>query len=486
MDFSIAILAQPNDVYWRAAEDVVYPLRDALSGMGYAVEILTRDLSDKSVNIIFGLQDVPDFPLNDIPPNSIIYNIEQITKGSKALQPHYIESLCNFTVWDYSERNIDILKRNFKATSIRHIPLGYVPEMVCLRDDYPKDIDVLFYGSMNKRRQSIIDALLERGLNAVAVGKIFGHERNFLIARSKIVLNMHYYTPGIFEEVRMGFLLANKKTIVCERNADTTVPPAFEDTCAFAPYEALVETITRLLAHPEHCAEQGARGQSCFTKRPYADILADAAREAAPRPSGRRSLPTRLNAGSGKDFKETDLNIDINPQWRPDILLDLSAPLSQGIVYATRRFGDVTLPAGHFREIIANDVLEHVPDAIATMTNFLTLLRVGGVLSLQVPYDLSYGAWQDPTHVRAFNEMSLKYYTDWAWYVGWRDYRFSVTGILYSFSESGKALYAQNKDIALLLRTPRAVDSMQVTLEKRACTDAEKREFDRHHRTFYK
>jgi len=43
------------------------------------------------------------------------------------------------------------------------------------------------------------------------------------------------------------------------------------------------------------------------------------------------------------------------------------------------------------------------------MTNCLKLLRVGGVFKILVPYDLSYGAWQDPTHIRAFNERSWLY-----------------------------------------------------------------------------
>lgn len=486
MDFSIVVLSSPGSPYWRCVEDIIYPLRDTLSTLGYSVEILNNKLSNDAVNIIFGLQDVSDFPLNTIPENSIIYNFEQIVKGSKALRPHYIESLCKRTVWDYSERNIDLLKRNFNVTNAHHVPLRYAPQMTCLDENYPKDIDVLFYGYMNPRRQKIITELRERGVNAVAIEKVFGHERNFYIARSKLILNMHYYTPGIFEEVRIGFLLANKKTVVCERNEDTTVPPEFEGSCVFTPYNLVVNTIIKLLGKTEEIAEQGERGYSCFTKHRYEDILAGPAREAVPKPSKMNSLPTRLNAGSGKDFKEEYLNIDINSAWDPDILMDLSVPINPKEIHKTHRFGETSLPEGHFEEIIANDVLEHVPDAICTMTNFLKLLKVGGRLTVQVPYDLSYGAWQDPTNVRAFNEMSFKYYTDWSWYCGWRDYRFFVKELSYLPSDFGRRMHQQKTDLETMLHTPRAIDSMIVTLEKHQSTQEEQREYDRRHRTFYK
>ena len=45
---------------------------------------------------------------------------------------------------------------------------------------------------------------------------------------------------------------------------------------------------------------------------------------------------------------------------------------------------------------------------------------------VEVPYEHALTAWQDPTHVRALNERSWVYYTDWFWYLGWMDYRFEI------------------------------------------------------------
>jgi hypothetical protein len=79
-----------------------------------------------------------------------------------------------------------------------------------------------------------------------------------------------------------------------------------------------------------------------------------------------------------------------------------------------------------------------------------------------VPYDLSYGAWQDPTHVRAFNEKSWLYYTDWYWYLGWKD-RFHLKEIQYIKSPLAVEMGIKDEMLRIL---PRMIDGMQVTLVK--------------------
>jgi hypothetical protein len=108
------------------------------------------------------------------------------------------------------------------------------------------------------------------------------------------------------------------------------------------------------------------------------------------------------------------------------------------------------------------------------MGNCLALLKIGGVFKINVPYDLSYGAWQDPTHIRAFNQKSWLYYTDWHWYLGWLNHKFDMTELKFLPSELGFELMKKNINHEEILRTPRAIDSMQVTLVKRETTPEEK------------
>ncbi len=202
----------------------------------------------------------------------------------------------------------------------------------------------------------------------------------------------------------------------------------------------------------------------------------------------------KVNLGSGKNYLEGYVNIDINPMWKPDIVCDIGAytiidESNSDITFRNSGWGDGPMysvfpaSAGRVDEILANDVLEHIPDLVSAMTNCLALLRIGGTMDISVPYYLALGAWQDPTHVRAFNENSWIYYTDWFWYLGWKDYRFEVVNIEYVLSQKGDHIRNTSENIVLsdLLDMPKAVDSMHVTLRKVKLTDDEKKAAEAYH-----
>jgi len=172
------------------------------------------------------------------------------------------------------------------------------------------------------------------------------------------------------------------------------------------------------------------------------------------------SLPSCLNLGSGKDFREDCLNADIQESKKPDWVLDITK-IPWGETISTR-FGEIKVEQGMFDSITANDVLEHIPDLVKAMTNCKDLLVEGGEFHIHVPYDLSLGAWQDPTHVRAFNENSWLYYTDWHWYLGWKD-KFVVKELQLVKSKLAEEMNISDQMLTIL---PRMVDSMKVVLVK--------------------
>jgi SAM-dependent methyltransferase len=419
----------------------------------------------------------------NLPENVILYNFEQVSAESAWMKKDYLDALASHRCWDYSRRNIDALKTLKPGADPRYVPVGYAD---CLRRIEPaavQDIDVLFYGSVNERRRRILDALKESGLRVVELFGAYGKERDAAIARAKVVLNMHFYDSRILEAVRLSYLMSNAKAVVSECAEDTEVYPHYRDGLALVSSDNLVEACRALVA------DESARRQleQCALKAVqevrYRDILqagdlfdpspgAARARRAA-RPARRRprltaptSLPRTLNLGSGKDWRADCLNADILPRVHPDWVLDVCQPPPFGTVVKTERFGEFSLQRGMFDAIVANDVLEHLPDLVGAMTCCLELLSVGGRMHVHVPYDLSLGAWQDPTHVRAFNENSWLYYTDWHWYLGWKTARFVVKDLDCLFSALGKDLKQKGVPDDEILRTPRAIDSMKVILEK--------------------
>ena len=180
------------------------------------------------------------------------------------------------------------------------------------------------------------------------------------------------------------------------------------------------------------------------------------------------SYPLLLNMGCGAKFKENYLNLDIDPEYAPDIVFDLNQPLFAEPTrsFASKRFGSIVLHKNSFEQILALDVLEHIPNLVTVMTSCLELLRFGGSMHIFVPYDLSLGAWQDPTHVRTFNENSWQYYCEWFWRLGWTQARFHLQSLKFVLSSQGEKLKTSGMAMEEIARTPRALDHMQVELKK--------------------
>ena len=168
-----------------------------------------------------------------------------------------------------------------------------------------------------------------------------------------------------------------------------------------------------------------------------------------------------LNLGSGRDRRSECVNADIRSDVGADWVVDISKLTYGEVIWSP--IDKVTIERGMFSKIIAIDVLEHIPDLVAAMTNCRDLLEMGGEMHIHVPYDLSLGAWQDPTHVRAFNEKSWVYYCEWSWYLGWKDTKFEMIHLECRLSKYGAALELPQEE---WMRTPRAVDSMYVILKK--------------------
>ncbi len=447
--------------------DLIDLLFYSFKRLGIEVDIAENEVILAGVNIIFFSFFVDNY--KNIPINSIIFNSEQITDDSKIIPLTFYEQIKHFTVWDYSKKNIEKLK-NIPGNNIQFFKIGHAPEITRIQTEVIKDIDVLFYGALNSRRQFILDKLIHCGFNVVMLKNSYGVERDKYIARSKIVLNIHYYESKILEIVRLSYLLSNKICIVSEVDIDTEIDDELKEIICGVPYNEIVSTCIDLLTDESKRKNFELKGYEYFCKVDQSYILLDLINESCYIPQ----LPLIINIGSGKSWNPIYLNVDINPICKPDMIVDLSNLILFDIEIESERFGKRKLPQNYFHEIIVHDVLEHVLDLVSFIGNCKDLLIDGGIMNIIVPYDLSYGAWQDPTHLRAFNEKSWLYYTDWFWYIGWKDARFDMISIEYILSDYGKSLEINGDEFENILRMPRAVDSMHVILKKRLLTDFEK------------
>jgi SAM-dependent methyltransferase len=485
--FQIVLIRPEGFLDSEAFREVAETLQFGLRSLGHTAEIRENCFEASATNVILGAHLLSPAHVPIIPPGSIVYNLEQMGRGDLPRSSH--ELAARHQIWDYCQGNLDIWKRMPCAFSPVKVEVGYVPELrrIAKLPSSLQDIDVLFYGSANERRKRIVENLRSAGVKVHAVYGVYGRERDELIARSKIVLNVHYWESKLFEIVRISYLLANSKAVVSETSEDD-LENDYGGAILSLPYGSLVEGCLHLLQSADECRELGHRGFQCFSQRQEGEILqralAGTHRAAVPARSqsgevkavtSNAIIPRKLNLGSGKDWREDCFNVDCNSYWRPDAVLDFNHALPVGQSIESPRYGAVALQNGTFDEIIANDSLEHVANLTTAMTSCLNLLVPGGMFRIAVPYDLSWGAWQDPTHVRAFNERSWLYYTDWFWYLGWTEARFELVQFELVLSPVGEKLKLQGLPNEELIRQPRAVDQLRVTLRKRLLTAEEKR-----------
>lgn len=106
----------------------------------------------------------------------------------------------------------------------------------------------------------------------------------------------------------------------------------------------------------------------------------------------------KLNLGCGRDYREGYLNVDLNENVRVDRRVDLDSK-------------DWPFEDNSVDEIIANEVLEHLEDVKAAMSEIYRILKPDGMVRIKVPFYRWIGAFWDTTHKHFFAKESFYYFT---------------------------------------------------------------------------
>jgi hypothetical protein len=189
------------------------------------------------------------------------------------MTPTLLALFQRYPVWDYSQSNVERLAA-WHVRRLTHVPIGYVPELTRIAA-VPEDIDVLFYGSNSPRRRAVLDTLRGQGFRVERLFGVYGADRDAMIARSKIVINMHLYEAKVFEIVRVSYLLANRRAVVSERSVNPAEDDDLASGIAFAAYDELVDRCVELLGDDRSRQELGQRGYQVFSARSQVAILGE-------------------------------------------------------------------------------------------------------------------------------------------------------------------------------------------------------------------
>ena len=135
----------------------------------------------------------------------------------------------------------------------------------------------------------------------------------------------------------------------------------------------------------------------------------------------------KLNVGCGTDLRKGYLNLDVVPLKGVDVVHDIN-----------KKF---PFPSSHFDEVMANHVVEHIPNLTKLMREFHRILKPGGRLLIETPHFTYSNAYVDPTHVHFFSFNTFKYFVKGNDHNYYYDFFFSRIKTRLSFNKKYLLLY---------------------------------------------
>ncbi len=231
----VCIVSPPHYPHSRCFNEVAQAFAQALDCPEPVYGMPPFENVDGGRNLVFATHLLHE---NKLHSTDIVYQAEQM----KVALPTYHDILSTHEVWDYASENVAALTSI--GVNAKHVPIAYMPVMTkpwIVNSELEQDIDVLFYGSTNQRRLKIIHDLEDAGLTVRKLFGEYGHERDVMIARSKVILNVHFFERGIFEIFRCSHLFANKKCVVSEDSADSVRQSCGDSGATFCKYNQMVD-----------------------------------------------------------------------------------------------------------------------------------------------------------------------------------------------------------------------------------------------------
>ena len=430
-EYNLVIIQPTGYIHSLGFIDQARYFRYQLAILGKTASITKNRLRHNAINIIFGAHLGFDVSLKET-HTCIFVNLEQLGASGSQQTTNYISLLKSSHVIEYDSKNLSAYSS--EPSKIPIVTFGYAPyldKQTCKLEDRP--IDILFFGSINERRKSIINRIESIGISvSIFDHPVYGPERDLYITQSKAVLNCPFYDSNMFEQVRVSQCLSLGTPIISELSPNSKPPLIFQSSIEWFENANLEKYFLERYLTESWFTDVSKQLQSFRQQNANSDFIKIVSHCEAANTHQAINIktvtekPTKINLGSGKDYKSGWLNIDVLESAQPDVLLDLGNPQEYPIKISSLTGKKITLDRSQISHIYANNVLEHVPNLTVLMSNCLELLQLDGILEIEVPYEKSLTAWQDPTHLRAMNENSWIYYTDWFWYLGWFEFRFTV------------------------------------------------------------
>lgn len=184
---------------------------------------------------------------NQNPDRVVLYETENVIGSDWRAQSVDIRRTaprCEW--WNYSFENSAVFGDTPK-------PLRFSRGRRKLRPTSATERDVFFVGSLNERRGKVLDDLRRAGLRVCHPANsrpLFGAPLAIAESQARVVLNMHFYQPGVFESFRVVPAYARG----CDVISETSLGNEGTEFCAaVVPYSDLVATVLDFVKGDPSC-----------------------------------------------------------------------------------------------------------------------------------------------------------------------------------------------------------------------------------------
>jgi hypothetical protein len=259
-----------------AYNEVVESYHWGFAALGHEVERRVNFFDPEALNIVFGFQIPLQLGLIDsFPANTIFFNMERYAHRELAgTAAEYVAK--KFSIWDYSASNVVAWNALAPRVPAYHALTAYAPNLEKVPKGVEQDIDVLYYGNITPDRFDALHRVAGlrpdlTGLSVMTVCNVWGKQRDDLIARAKVVVNFSRGT--IFEIVRVSYLMANAKAVVCDTQDGLEIEDDLRGVLSFVKTADIRAACEGLVSNDAARAQYAQRGYELIRQRDIRDVI---------------------------------------------------------------------------------------------------------------------------------------------------------------------------------------------------------------------
>jgi hypothetical protein len=252
----------------------------ALRRLGYDVRLAGNEFLRDATNVIFGAHHLAGEIAADLPSDTIVYNTEQL-RADGALVEALTPFVSRFATWEPDSGNVEAWRALGLGSRVHYVQPGYLPESSTVAAETSTDIDVLFFGKVNPRRMVILDSIMRAGISLHVADGVYLADRDALVARAKILLNVHAADDSALEMARVAYALANRRALVTELGGGARLDPDLRDGVLAGTNAELAAMCRTLLADDKRRLELAERGFQAFSRRDLVATVRNALAQAS-------------------------------------------------------------------------------------------------------------------------------------------------------------------------------------------------------------